>query len=93
MKLLERLKALWARLTGSDEYEVECVGHMHRVVFDTGDVIVATTTTRLSMEQAARVEAYLSKRLRGAEVLVLDSGLQLGVVSMPRVLEAASGAH
>ena len=92
MKLLERLNALWARLWASDEYEVECVGHMHKVVFSAGDVIVVGTDQVLSVEQVLRLEAYVSKRVMGAKVLVLDGGTTLGVVGMPRVAEVDRGA-
>ncbi len=92
MKILLRLKALWAKLWHSDEYEVECVGHMHKVVYNDGDVIVVTVDHWLPKEQAARLEGYIKTRIPGANVLLLENGLKLGVVGMPRVEEVARGA-
>ncbi len=93
MKLLERLKALWVRLFHRDEYEVECVGHMHKVVFNDGDVIVITVDHWLPPDPRARLEGYIRTRLPSAQVLILENGLKMSVIGMPRVAEADRGAH
>lgn len=93
MKLLERLKALWAKLWVTDEYEVECVGHMHKVVFNDGDVVVITVDHWLQPDHRARLEGYIRTRLPSAQVLILENGLKMGVIGMPRVAEVERGTH
>lgn len=92
MSIIERLKARWARLWPSDEFEVECVGHMHKVVFNDGDVIVITVDHWLPKEQRASLEGYIRTHLGDVNILVLENGLKLGVLGMPEVAEADRGA-
>jgi len=92
MKLFEKLKALWFAICAMDEPEAEFIGNIQRVVFNTGDVIVVTTDRLLSREHCVRICDSLQPVFPGSRVVVLDSGLKFGVVSMPPVAEVVRGA-
>jgi hypothetical protein len=62
------------------EQQIRYIGEMQRLQPQPGDVFVLTCEQRIDSATAERIKAEISGLLGGAKVLVLDSGLKLGVV-------------
>lgn len=74
----------------ADEPAIRFLGDMQRLQPQPGDVFVLTCEQRLDQATAERIKAELSGVLGGAKVLVLDSGLKLGAVSIPSVRQVVN---
>jgi hypothetical protein len=77
----------------NDEYKPECeiryLGDVQRLQLEPGDVVVLTYSGMLSEEARAYLAKYVSESL-GRDVLVLDSGVQIGVMGKE---VGANGSH
>ncbi len=70
----------------SKDIEIRFVGDMHRLEVKPGDKFVLQCEQDISQEMAERIRHYVRDFLgEDVRVLVLSSGLKLGVVSGDRV--------
>lgn len=77
----------------NDEYqptgEIRYLGDVQRLQLEPGDVVVLTYPGRLYEAARAHLAKYVSESL-GRDVLVLDSGVQIGVMGKE---VGANGSH
>lgn len=62
------------------EDEIRFIGDMQRLELKPGDSLVVKAMGIISRDTAERIESMLSKKFPGVPIVVLDAGLEIGVL-------------
>ena len=67
-------------MTEQAEPEIRYLSDVQRLRLEPGDVVVLTTEWKLSAVEVQRIAEKIGKVLPGHQVLVIDSGVKIGVM-------------